>query len=258
MNNPLQNETSLSLVETLEQALLHVWPSVETERHGSWALRFAHGYSGRANAASALCQNTELDQQVLQRIEAFYRARNLPAQLRLTPLVLGDGASVLRKAGFSLKDEAVSMIASLEPFRGTSVSSAVKLAGQADRAWLSGVTSLNDDASKRNPEALHAITSRMKPPAAFAEIKHRGACAGYALAVIHGGWAELGSIIIAPEARGQGLGRMIVTSLLQWAAGHGASKALLQVDVDNAAAISLYHSLGFGPCYRYSTWRKAM
>jgi N-acetylglutamate synthase len=118
------------------------------------------------------------------------------------------------------------------------------------------LTALNEDVSKRRPDHLKAITAHMKPPAAFATTAHGGKIAGYAICAIHDGWAELGSVIVAPEARGNGLGRALVTSLLHWAAANGAANAFLQVDVENAVAIALYRSLRFADCFRYSTWRK--
>lgn len=247
--------SDLSLAEKLERSLLHVWPSVETEMHGNWALRFAHGYSARANSASALSQDAKIDGVLLQAAEAFFQNHDLPAQFRLSPLAKTGSAGLLRKAGYMPKDEAVTMTA---PLSGFALHQAVALASAADEAWLEGVTNLNEDMSKRRPDHLKAITARMKPPVAFASIAHESMAAGYAICAIHDGWAELGSIIIAPETRGQGLGRGLVTSLLHWALANGAANAFLQVDVNNAAAISLYRSLGFADCYRYSTWRKPL
>lgn len=244
--------TDLALVEKLERCLLHVWPSVETEMHGPWALRFAHGYSARANSASALLQDAVIDQALLHRTKMFFDGHNLPTQFRISPLAQTGSVDVLRAAGYTFKDEAVTMIAR----SGFAKHPDVIIAPVADDEWLQGVTALNADESKRESGHLKSITARMKPPVAFATTAHGGKIAGYAICAIHDGWAELGSIIVAPEARSNGLGRALVTSLLHWAAANGAANAFLQVDVENAVAIALYRSLGFIDCYRYSTWRK--
>jgi ribosomal protein S18 acetylase RimI-like enzyme len=243
----------LALVEKLERMLLHVWPSVETEMHGAWALRFAHGYSARANSASALSQDAVIDQELLHRTKAFFDGHKLPAQFRISSLARAGSIDVLQSAGYSFKDEAVTMTA---PLPGFEAHPSVAIAPFADDKWLQGVTALNADESKREPGHLKSITARMKPPVAFATAAHGGKIAGYAICAIHDGWAELGSVIIAPEARGNGLGRGLVTSILHWAGANGAANAFLQVDVENTVAISLYRSLGFADCYRYSTWRK--
>ncbi len=242
----------LALVGKLERCLLHVWPSVETEMHGAWALRFAHGYSARANSASALSPDAMIDDALLLRTKAFFDRHKLSAQFRISPLAQSGSINVLRSAGYAFKDEAVTMTAQLS---GVEAHPAVAIAPIADEAWLGGVAGLNEDVSKRQPDHLKSITSRMKPPTAFACVAHDGSTVGYAVCTIHDGWAELGSVIVAPEARGNGFGRALVTSLLHWAGTNGAANAFLQVDVENAVAIALYRSLGFADCYRYSTWQ---
>jgi N-acetylglutamate synthase len=245
--------SDLALVEKLERTLLHVWPSVETEMHGPWALRFAHGYSARANSASALSQDATIDQELLHKTATFFDGYKLPAQFRISPLTRAGSISVLQSAGYSFKDEAITMIAALSPYEAHPT---VNITPLADDVWLQGVTALNADKSKREPSHLKSIAARMKPPVAFASLTQDGKTVGYAICAIHDGWAEMGSIIVAPETRGNGLGRALVTSLLHWASANGAVNAFLQVDVENAAAIALYRSLGFADSYRYSTWRK--
>jgi ribosomal protein S18 acetylase RimI-like enzyme len=54
---------------------------------------------------------------------------------------------------------------------------------------------------------------------------------------------------VAPEARGRGLARMLVESVLAWARERGAPTVVLEVtDTERAApAAALYRSLGFTP-----------
>jgi putative acetyltransferase len=54
------------------------------------------------------------------------------------------------------------------------------------------------------------------------------------------------AIAIAPERQGQGLGRQMMARLLDWADRWGQVLRIeLHVHADNAAAITLYRSLGF-------------
>lgn len=56
---------------------------------------------------------------------------------------------------------------------------------------------------------------------------------------------RLYSIAIAPEARGTGLGRMLLEHSIHTAQKHGAISLGLEVKVDNSAAIRLYEKLNF-------------
>ena len=64
------------------------------------------------------------------------------------------------------------------------------------------------------------------------------------------GWSEgyeipsLG-IAIAPSARGQGLGRAFMHFLHAAARRRGSTKVRLRVDANNAAALTMYKSLGY-------------
>ena len=54
-------------------------------------------------------------------------------------------------------------------------------------------------------------------------------------------------IIVRPERRGQGLGRLLVTLLLEQAAQTGYQAAFVRVAPGNAAALACYRRAGFTP-----------
>lgn len=57
--------------------------------------------------------------------------------------------------------------------------------------------------------------------------------------------AELESIVVASAARRGGIGRRLCTAVLDWCHSHGATAITLEVRAGNAAALALYHRLGF-------------
>jgi ribosomal protein S18 acetylase RimI-like enzyme len=58
---------------------------------------------------------------------------------------------------------------------------------------------------------------------------------------------ELGRIIVRPDRRGQGVGRLVVSLLVQEAARTGYRSAFMRVVADNAAALACYRAAGFAP-----------
>ena len=76
-------------------------------------------------------------------------------------------------------------------------------------------------------------------------VESAGEIAGYAGLAAFGQEAHVMTIGTAPEHRGAGLGRRMLRALLAEAQTRGAEQVILEVRVDNAAAIAMYESEGF-------------
>jgi ribosomal-protein-alanine N-acetyltransferase len=62
---------------------------------------------------------------------------------------------------------------------------------------------------------------------------------------VTGDVADLDRIATVPSARGEGLARSVLESLIDQARDRGSARMLLEVAADNAPAIGLYESFGF-------------
>lgn len=58
--------------------------------------------------------------------------------------------------------------------------------------------------------------------------------------------AEIVSLFVSPDARGTGLGRALISAVVEWARGRGAVQVSLRVGVENTPARRLYEAAGFG------------
>ena len=58
-------------------------------------------------------------------------------------------------------------------------------------------------------------------------------------------YARIGSISVAPDCQGQGLGRRLMNAAEAWARQHGAPDIRLTVWAFNQRALALYEELGF-------------
>lgn len=246
----MTDDTGTTLARDLEERLVNVWPAVTTLMLDGWVVRFANGYSGRANSASALRQGARVDDHLHAQIEQLYVAQGLAPQFRISPVADAGSEAFLRARGYRVKDEALSMWVALP--QNLTGDPRVAVEEKPQQAWLDGI-SRRQEPSKRSPQHLNAIVSRLVIPAGFATLRLESEDAGFAFSAIDRGWAELGLIMIDEKQRGRGLGRCLVTSLMAWAHGRGATHAFLQVDTNNTPALRLYESLGFAPAYTYRT-----
>jgi len=75
--------------------------------------------------------------------------------------------------------------------------------------------------------------------------ENRGNVVGYAGAWIIIDESHITNIAVDPQHRGQGIGRLLITGLLQYLSNLGAAYSTLEVRESNETAIALYKSLGF-------------
>jgi len=134
--------------------------------------------------------------------------------------------------------------------------------GKDESAWLelnAKVFVDHPEQGRMSPEDLKArMSESWFDPAGFliatkADNSGLETVVGYHWTKIHGGagghgHSEMGEIYvlgIAPEQRGTGLAKLLSIRGLEYLRGKGIPAAMLYVDADNQAAISLYESLGF-------------
>jgi len=91
------------------------------------------------------------------------------------------------------------------------------------------------------PWSAQEFTGLLSDPAVFVVTSEAGFALGRAVA----GEAELLTIAVAPEARGQGVGRALLHSYEGTARSRDAADSFLEVAVVNHPAIMLYERAGY-------------
>ncbi len=240
--------TDRALVAALEERLVNAWPSFEVEIMDGWLLRFAEGYSKRANSASPILPGATLDAAGVAHCRQAFEARGVPLCVRLTGLEAPEAAAALDAAGLVDFDPSLCLAADLDGSLAVAPEVAIRLAPKP--AWIAAAAEAYGG-EKADGDKLGRIVRRIRQPAAFATFLLDGEPAAFGLAVAERGWVGLYDIVVAPDRRGLGIGRRLVTSLLAWGHGQGATRAYLQVRETNAVAIALYGQLGFRTAYAY-------
>jgi ribosomal protein S18 acetylase RimI-like enzyme len=245
--------TDFTLVQALESRLINAWPSFETQVADGWILRFAKGYSKRANAATPLVPGVTLDEALIDHIVAQYEARRIRPTFRLTSLEASGVDERLANRGFVEIEPTYGMVAELPGDFGEDIGdeSSVQFEASVNPRWVRAAASAYGG-DKADDSILIEIVSRIRHPAAFATLSLDEQPAAWGLAVAERGYVGLYDIVVSPDLRGLGLSRTMVMNLMRWGAKSGASRAYLQVRESNEVARALYRSLGFADAYRYT------
>jgi GNAT superfamily N-acetyltransferase len=237
------------LLRVIEECSLNAWPGLQQLLLDGWLVRFGAGFTRRANSVTPLYAGTGEVRETLARCEALYAARGQPCIVRITPLAQPPGLeALLEHAGYRREGETSVQV--LDPLPDTRMNGACALADALSDHWHGTFTRL-DDTPVAHRHTLRAILGQIALPhtGALCPADATPVCCGRA--VLEG--PQLGLFDIATDAaqRGRGHATRLIGHLLAWGRRLDATRAYLQVEVDNAPALRLYAHLGFRELYRY-------
>jgi ribosomal protein S18 acetylase RimI-like enzyme len=237
------------MVLGLESRLVNAWPSFDYQLYDGWLLRLAKGYSKRANSVSPLVPGAMLDDGLVDHMVARFLAANVRPTFRLTSLQAPEVDRLLAERGFELIEP--TLVVTKEIPAECTIDPSVLLEREVTRRWVRE-TAQSYGGEKSDDTVLTAIVSRIRQNAIFATLDLDDRHVAWGLGVVERGYVGLYDIVVAPELRGIGLGRRLVTSLMAWGRDEGAHTVYLQVREDNEVARALYRQLGFAEAYRYT------
>jgi GNAT superfamily N-acetyltransferase len=233
-----------------EEAGFNAWPALQTALLDGWVLRFAGGYTKRANSINPTYPGdvSNLAAKV-DACEAIYRRRGLPSIFRLTSFGVPNGLDdLLASRGYTLADRTLVMHRELT---GTSPSTALDVHNTPLEEWLDRYVALSGSPlDKRDTHA--AMLRQIAGEPLFATLRDEsGEPVACGLAVLEADLVGLFEIVTDRDKRLRGFGAALVTAMLAWAATQGATTSYLQVVAVNDPAVRLYRKLGFTDAYHY-------
>ncbi|HEX8684522.1 MAG TPA: GNAT family N-acetyltransferase [Ardenticatenaceae bacterium] len=238
------------MIRRLEEVSLNAWPALQTVVYDGWLLRFADGYTRRANSVYALYPSTTDTLEKVAYCEQVYQSRGQDCVFKMSAAVQPSNLdAMLEEQGYGA--DAATSVQTLN-LKGVGLPDAetVRLDTEVTEEWLAAFCRLNDVDARRLPTMTRMLNS-IVPAKCFASLQRNGETVAVGLAVAEGGYVGLFDIVTAAHARNQGLGTQLVLHLLNWGKSNGASHAYLQVMQNNAPALSLYAKLGYREQYRY-------
>jgi len=239
----------LDRIRLLEQRGFRAWPALESRTTAGWLQRISGGYTKRANSINALEPETQFTSEVKNALEAFCIERGLSPIWRLTPLAPIEADRALAALGYRRIDESLVQVAPLDA--RFAADPAVTIAPTPSASWRARFAELSPVAPGHRATMTRMLAS-IAQPAGFAQIEQTGRLVAFALGVVDGDHVGLFDVLVAPEARRQGLARRLTQSIGAWGRAHGARFIYLQVVATNSAALPLYAGLGFETIYSYA------
>ncbi|MCB0184819.1 MAG: GNAT family N-acetyltransferase [Caldilineaceae bacterium] len=213
-------------------------------------IRFAGGYTKRANSVNPLYPSTINVQDKVHFCEELYRAKKLPLVFKMTSTSQPDGLDERLSANGFRKDSPTSVQAVELATNAWQLSPDVMIEETLSAMWLQSFCHMSA-VLDRDRETLRHILWNIVPRHCFVSIQADNQLIAGGLGVLQADSIGLFDIVTAPAFRGCGYGRKIINAILAWGKDHGATRAYLQVMLNNAPALALYAKLGFVEQYQY-------
>ena len=269
----LHSRSNQQLARRVEEASLNAWPALQQLFYDGWVLRFAKGFTKRANSIVPLYppidRNADNIEQRVRYCENLYAREGLQSIFRLTSInPYPDLDSFLARRGYQLLDPTVVQILHLGAAHPPiPTSSAGRPQDQAPtrfavlglEPWLDTyalLADVPDPARRLHGAILGGIQGYCGYGVLYAMEDGGEVPVACGLAVSESKYVGLFDIITREDKRNLGYGRKLVSHLLDWSqTTAGAEMAYLQMIRSNVPAAALYRSLGFVPLYDY--WYRA-
>ncbi|MEU1809997.1 GNAT family N-acetyltransferase [Micromonospora aurantiaca (nom. illeg.)] len=259
---PARRPTAAAVV-ALELAADEAWPAPVRGRLGDWRLRWADGWTGRANSALPVGDPDRPLPAALDAVQRWYAERGGPALVN-TPLPLAAPVGAeLDTRGWTSRPPVLVQTVPLRTLTVPPPATPPPTAGPlpADAPPVTLVDAPADDwlviaAGRKGglPDAARQVLTGA-PRVRFAELREGGRLLAVGRGTVTGAgrWLGVSLLETVPEARRRGLAATVVRALAGWGAAEGATHAFLQVEQSNTGAVALYRGLGFTTHHTYLT-----
>ncbi|MFC5704471.1 GNAT family N-acetyltransferase [Cohnella faecalis] len=234
----------------IEELSLNNWQPLSTIHYDGWILRFADGYTKRANSINPIHYSTcDLNYKIAE-CERIYSANCLPAIYKITPFVHPiDLDKILESKDYSLIDTTSVQTLDLANLNEPTLNS-TKIVETVNAEWIADFCRINN-VNDQNNGVLERMLSNIKTKTGFISLYYEDQVIGCGLGVIERGYIGLYDIVTDLHFRNRGFGEQMILSLLKWGKANGAKYSYLAVVSNNRPALRLYSKIGYSEIYTY-------
>ena len=249
-----------------EKLSFNTHPCLSEEAYDGWLLRFAEGYTKRANSVSVVGESVLPLAEKIAYCEKVYKENGLPVVFKIAPMAL-EMDEYLAEQGYSAVDKTNVMTVDLKE-NGKSVAKdrsdkssrakemlgtgkvSVTIEEKFTESWQYYYFTFNKVSATSVPTAKK-IQAKITNPVLCATVYVEKKAVACGLGVLEQGYVGLLDIVVKEEYRGCGFGKVLCKALLEKGKECGAAAGYLQVVDSNTVAKKLYESLGFEEIYSY-------
>ncbi|MGE5168860.1 MAG: GNAT family N-acetyltransferase [Rudaea sp.] len=235
----------------IEEAGLNALSTRHQLFYDGWLLRLSPGKAKRGRSVNPHFGSTlPLDAKIAH-CERLYASRGLPTLFRITPFAKPAALdAALDARGYTVYEPTLVLVAHESPLPPRAGGDDVAVTPVAPDAFVDAVGTLRG--SPRGHRAAHLERLAHSPLAMHAVVALRnGETLACGQVTLDDDLAAIYDMVTARAERGRGLATRIVSELIAWAWRHGATRAFLQVNEDNAPARAVYRKFGFETAYAY-------
>ncbi len=243
-------------IRALEELTLNTSPAIHQAFCDGWVMRASGTDTRRANSATCLAHAESAADDTIERIEGWYAMHGQPALFRLSAETSPAGFDdALAARGYTREVRTLVMVLDFaeDQVLDIDLPAGAKILEREPDAGLADLHELKHS----SPEAETRDRDRQalwRGPQVFASLKTINGLACTGMARLENASLGLFNLRTAQRARRKGYATMLVAYLLTWGQANGATRAFLQVDEENAAAVALYRGIGFTE--RYAYWHR--
>ena len=238
------------MITYIEELSMNAWPALQTKLYDGWVLRFADGYTFRANSINPIYRSTISLHEKLNFCEKEYEHINLPIVYKLTSDSQPKDIDIeLEKRGYQRTKEVSLKILQMCNYYQIEAGN-VHITTEFMDDWFTGFFKCSNITNENNQMTAKKMLNNIIGVIWVSKLVDNKVI-GCGFGVVERDYIGIFDIVVDKSFRGNGYGKNIMHSILNTAAKKGVKTAYLQVAVGNIVAENLYKKLGFYEEYKY-------
>lgn len=244
-------ESDPTLVKLIEELSMNAWASLQTRQYDGWILRFADGYTKRANSVNPLYESSMDPDEKIDICERQYRLHNLPVVFKLTAESRPKGIDQrLEERGYKKIDETSVRILDLSQYIYREPQN-VFIETQFSDKWIDGFFRCSNIMDDEVQVTARKILNNILDKVICISVYSGKDIVGCGFGAVERNYVGIFDIVVDRNFRGNGYGKDVMDGILSEAVKMGVGMSYLQVVAGNLPAENLYGRLGYSEVYRY-------